>query len=59
MLIASSLQKVQHDGANDEPGKHINSSVIIGAQGPYVGLPSHSFLAYLGPQTYILLLDCR
>jgi hypothetical protein len=34
-------------------------SRILGAQGPYVGLPSHSFLSYLGPDVHILMLDCR
>ncbi|RDB24282.1 hypothetical protein Hypma_008733 [Hypsizygus marmoreus] len=47
------------DGISDEPGRHANKSVIIGDQGPYVRSPSHSFLGYLGPQCYILLLDCR
>ncbi|KAK7054953.1 hypothetical protein VNI00_003416 [Paramarasmius palmivorus] len=49
----------QVDGVFDQPGAHINRSIIIGERGPYVGIPSHSFLSYLGPQTAILLLDCR
>ncbi|GLB35393.1 hypothetical protein LshimejAT787_0209580 [Lyophyllum shimeji] len=47
------------DGLSDEPGRHVSKSVIIGDEGPYVRSRSHSFLAYLGPQSYILLLDCR
>jgi len=48
------------DGVDDRPGKHLNRSVIIGpSNGPYIPFPSHSFLGYMGPQTYILLLDCR
>ncbi|KAG7092398.1 hypothetical protein E1B28_008755 [Marasmius oreades] len=50
---------VDLDGSDDRPGAHVNQSVIIGDQGPYVRLPSHSFLTYLGPKCYILLLDCR
>lgn len=51
---------VDIDGVDDRPGKHLNRSLIIGASnGPYVPFPSHSFLGYMGPQTYILLLDCR
>ncbi|KAF8894700.1 hypothetical protein BD779DRAFT_1502479 [Infundibulicybe gibba] len=46
------------DGTQDSPGMNINQSLIIGGPGPYVPFPSHSFLSYLGPQTYILLLDC-
>ncbi|KAJ8597901.1 hypothetical protein M405DRAFT_1808 [Rhizopogon salebrosus TDB-379] len=45
------------DGLDD--GKHIFKSLILGGQGPYVGLPSHSFLSYMGPQVRILMLDCR
>lgn len=50
---------VDIDGTQDAPGKHIYQSLIIGEPGPYVRLPSHSFLARLGPQVYIILLDCR
>ncbi|KAH8833526.1 hypothetical protein DL96DRAFT_1456583 [Flagelloscypha sp. PMI_526] len=45
------------DGVDDM--KHSTPSLIIGGDGPYVPFPSHSFLAYLGPKTRILLLDCR
>jgi len=47
------------DGVDDRPGRHLYKSLIIGADGPYVPFPSHSFLSYFGPQVYILLLDCR
>ncbi|KZT28528.1 hypothetical protein NEOLEDRAFT_1154428 [Neolentinus lepideus HHB14362 ss-1] len=47
------------DGLDDGPEKHVNKSIIIGAPGPYVPYPSHSFLAYMGPNVYMLLLDCR
>ncbi|KAF7363307.1 C-CAP/cofactor C-like domain-containing protein [Mycena sanguinolenta] len=48
------------DGVDDRPGKHLNRSIIIGpSNGPYVPFPSHSFLAYMGPNAVILLLDCR
>jgi hypothetical protein len=47
------------DGISDNPGQHVNKSFIVGDMGPYLANPSHSFLAYLGPQCYILLLDCR
>ena len=55
--ISGSSLAVEVDGLDDQ--KHSNQSIIIGTLGPYVPFPSHSFLSYLGPQVYILLLDCR
>ncbi|WFD34511.1 hypothetical protein MCUN1_001352 [Malassezia cuniculi] len=34
-------------------------SFIIGGPGAYIPFPTHSILTYLGPQQYMLLLDCR
>ena len=50
---------VEVDGADDRPGAHSNKSIVIGQRAPYIPFPSHSFLSYLGPNVYILLLDCR
>lgn len=47
------------DGLDDRRGAHPFKSLILGVQGPYVGLPSHSYLAYMGPNVRILMLDCR
>ncbi|KAI6039939.1 hypothetical protein EDC04DRAFT_1590102 [Pisolithus marmoratus] len=47
------------DGLDDSPGRHPFKSLILGSQGPFVGLPSHSFFAPLGPNVQILMLDCR
>ncbi|KAJ6547407.1 hypothetical protein B0H19DRAFT_954671 [Mycena capillaripes] len=59
-LLFQCFINVDIDGVDDRPGKHLNRSVIIGtSNGPYIPFPSHSFLGYMGPQTYILLLDCR
>ncbi|KAF7295060.1 C-CAP/cofactor C-like domain-containing protein [Mycena indigotica] len=58
-LLFQCFVNVDVDGVDDRPGKHWCQSTIIGSPGPYVGFPSHSFLAYMGPQTYILMLDCR
>ncbi|KAF9264742.1 hypothetical protein L218DRAFT_862250 [Marasmius fiardii PR-910] len=58
-LLFQCFLNVDIDGSDDRPGAHVNQSVIIGNQGPYIRLPSHSFLTYLGPQCYMLLLDCR
>ncbi|KAJ3991526.1 hypothetical protein F5050DRAFT_1802118 [Lentinula boryana] len=56
-LLFQCFINVEVDGIDDK--NHVNRSLIIGAPGPYVGFPSHSFLGNLGPQTSILLLDCR
>ncbi|KAJ8463846.1 hypothetical protein ONZ45_g17443 [Pleurotus djamor] len=58
-LLFQCFINVDMDGVDDRPGCHVNRSIIFGAKGPYIPYPSHSFLAYLGPRTYILLLDCR
>ncbi|KAJ7285690.1 hypothetical protein C8J57DRAFT_1285547 [Mycena rebaudengoi] len=59
-LLFQCFLNVDIDGVDDRPGKHLNRSAIIGvSHGPYVPFPSHSFLGRMGPQTYILLLDCR
>ncbi|KIY51015.1 hypothetical protein FISHEDRAFT_37727 [Fistulina hepatica ATCC 64428] len=47
------------DGRSDAPSAHVFRSTIIGSPGPYMPYPSHSILTYLGPQTQILLVDCR
>lgn len=45
------------DGKDDR--RHSNESLVIGGNGPYIPFPSHSFLASMGPKTWMLLLDCR
>jgi len=47
------------DGTSPVVGHHSSKSMIIGGEGSYIPFPNHSFLSYLGPQQYILLLDCR
>ncbi|KAH0827015.1 hypothetical protein J3R83DRAFT_4684 [Lanmaoa asiatica] len=39
------------DGLDDRRGAHPFKSLILGVRGPYVGLPSHSHLAYMGPSS--------
>ncbi|KAF5391297.1 hypothetical protein D9757_001947 [Collybiopsis confluens] len=55
--LSNCFINVEIDGLDSR--SHVNKSIIFGAPGPFVGFPSHSFLGYLGPQTSILLLDCR
>jgi hypothetical protein len=33
--------------------------LVIGGPGPYIPFPSHSFLVDMGPDQWMLLLDCR
>ena len=54
---ADSAAKGTVDGIDDR--SHVFKSVIIGAQGPYVPFPSHSFLTPIGPTAWVLMLDCR
>ncbi|KAI0329832.1 hypothetical protein GY45DRAFT_827575 [Cubamyces sp. BRFM 1775] len=56
-LLFQCFINVEVDGIDDR--HHPFKSLIIGGPGPYVPYPSHSFLASLGPQVAILLLDCR
>ncbi|KAI0071818.1 hypothetical protein K474DRAFT_1712149 [Panus rudis PR-1116 ss-1] len=56
-LLFQCFINVEVDGIDDR--RHPFRSTIIGAKGPYIPFPSHSFLSYLGPKSYILLLDCR
>lgn len=58
-LLFQCFINVEVDEVQDFPGKHVYHSLIIGEPGPYVRCPSHSFLPRLGPQVYMLLLDCR
>ncbi|KZT74001.1 hypothetical protein DAEQUDRAFT_720843 [Daedalea quercina L-15889] len=56
-LLFQCFINVDVDGRDDR--RHPFQSLIIGADGPFVPFPSHSFLTYLGPQVWMLLLDCR
>ncbi|KAK4058644.1 hypothetical protein OIO90_000088 [Microbotryomycetes sp. JL221] len=47
------------DGTSPVPFTHPVKSCIIGGEGAWIPFPSHSFLSYLGPKVFILLLDCR
>ncbi|KAG0146474.1 hypothetical protein CROQUDRAFT_44351 [Cronartium quercuum f. sp. fusiforme G11] len=50
------------DGISNQSDHHrsnIHSSLLLGGMGPYIPFRNHSFLTYLGPQVWILLLDCR
>ncbi|KAI0691176.1 hypothetical protein BC835DRAFT_1407314 [Cytidiella melzeri] len=56
-LLFQCFINVETDGL--DVWRHPFRSLIIGGPGPFIPFPSHSFLSYLGPQVYILLLDCR
>ncbi|KAF9009415.1 hypothetical protein BDQ17DRAFT_1348058 [Cyathus striatus] len=49
----------EFDGLQDLPNRHVYKSIIIGERGPFIPLPSHSTLSWLGPQQWLLMLDCR
>ncbi|TFY58586.1 hypothetical protein EVJ58_g6335 [Rhodofomes roseus] len=56
-LLFQCFINMDMDGRDDR--RHPFQSLIIGADGPFIPFPSHSFLTYLGPQVWMLLLDCR
>ncbi|EJF62578.1 hypothetical protein DICSQDRAFT_84388 [Dichomitus squalens LYAD-421 SS1] len=56
-LLFQCFINVEVDGRDDR--RHPFKSLVIGGDGPYIPYPSHSFLCYLGPHVYMLLLDCR
>lgn len=58
-LIFQQFINIAVDGTNDSPGKHSNRSIIIAGKGTYVPFPNQSFLAYMGPKQWLLLIDCR
>ncbi|KAI0050058.1 hypothetical protein FA95DRAFT_1677081 [Auriscalpium vulgare] len=58
-LLFQCFINIELDGTSDAPGSHWCKSLIIGGPGAYIPFPSHSNLSYLGPTSYILLLDCR
>jgi hypothetical protein len=45
------------DGLDDQ--HHPISSLITGGPGPYIPYPSHSTLSDMGPDQWMLMLDCR
>jgi hypothetical protein len=47
------------DGLSDAPEKHVYQSLVLGQMGPYIPMPSHSFVVNMGPQQALLMLDCR
>lgn len=47
------------DGIETEHGKHIMRSMMFGGPGPYIPYLSHSISTYLGPSTWMVMLDCR
>lgn len=58
-LLFQCFINTEKDGTDDTPGKNINISSIIGDVGPYIPFPSHSFLSSMGPNVWMLMLDCR
>ncbi|BGP53880.1 hypothetical protein JCM8202v2_001452 [Rhodotorula sphaerocarpa] len=65
-LIFQMFLSDETDGATYEmaPGipsqsSHVSKSLIVGGPGAFVPYPNHSFLSYLGPKMYLLMIDWR
>lgn len=59
--LLSKLLLDEKDGVNYVNSSRVPSlpSLIVGGPGSYIPYPSHSFLIYLGPKVWMLMLDCR
>ena len=56
-ILSDACATAEVDGIDAKT--HPFKSIILGGQGPFVPFPSHSFLSYMGPKVYMLMLDCR
>ncbi|GAA5928562.1 hypothetical protein JCM10213_002503 [Rhodosporidiobolus nylandii] len=60
MFIVDEVDGTEPTSAIGSPhNTHPSKSLIIGGEGAYIPFPNHSFLSYLGPKQYILLVDWR
>lgn len=53
------VDSTDHIDERSPTSSSIHSSLVLGGLGPYIRSRNHSLLSYLGPQVWILLLDCR
>jgi hypothetical protein len=58
-MLFQNLYVPEVDGTSLDKTNNAYKSLIIGGKGEYIPYPSQSYLSYLGPNQYILLLDCR
>ncbi|KAJ9110753.1 hypothetical protein QFC20_002794 [Naganishia adeliensis] len=49
----------EFDGTHHPPGSHPSKGLVIGGPGAYIPHPNHTLISYLGPNVYMVLLDCR
>lgn len=61
MFIVDEVDGTAADSAVGIPSvsTHPSKSLIIGGEGAFIPYPNHSFLSYLGPRQYILMIDWR
>ncbi|GAA6058242.1 hypothetical protein JCM3770_007430 [Rhodotorula araucariae] len=61
MFIVDEMDGTSPESAVGIPSinTHSSKSLIIGGEGAFIPYPNHSFLSYLGPRMYILMVDWR
>ncbi|GAA5830312.1 hypothetical protein JCM11251_001303 [Rhodosporidiobolus azoricus] len=60
MFIADEVDGTNPADAVGSPSQaHPSKSLIIGGEGAFIPYPNHSFISYLGPKQYILMVDWR
>ena len=62
LLFQQFTNDAEDDISNEPAGAGAGNpfrSYVIGGPGAYIPYPTHSILTYLGPQQYMLLIDCR
>ncbi|GAA6009034.1 hypothetical protein JCM10207_004072 [Rhodosporidiobolus poonsookiae] len=60
MFIADDLDGTDPASAIGSPQQaHPSKALILGGEGAFIPFPNHSFLSYLGPKQYILMVDWR
>ncbi|BGP37930.1 hypothetical protein JCM10450v2_001867 [Rhodotorula kratochvilovae] len=61
MFIVDEMDGTRPESAVGIPSvnTHSSKSLIIGGDGAFIPYPNHSFLSYLGPKMYIVMVDWR
>lgn len=61
MFIVDEVDGTSPESAVGVPtvNTHPSKSLIIGGEGAFIPYPNHSFLSYLGPKMYLLMVDWR
>ncbi|GAA5978118.1 hypothetical protein JCM10908_004235 [Rhodotorula pacifica] len=61
MFLSDDVDGATYEMASGIPhqSSHLSKALIVGGPGAFMPYPNHSFLSYLGPKMYILMIDWR